>query len=772
MSTDINRLLSMEQKLEEEIKERMELKALKDLTHEDISDMDDQELVYKHWRLHQIYFSTNNVKRPEWLLEQGLDITEEMIRRGIKHESVDTFDLEKKKYLKLSDVHGDLISAMKKIGDIVIKENFINLVGSAIRPEDDFNDIDVLIAQDGQDENLINKIKSSMTEELQEKLHPFYNGGGPQGEFIPLFDLVARPKFSFSVTSPEYNLSLFEPVNELNPFEVTTDLSMIGKTDLYLEPNINGKRIQVHKKDDEIKIFAANEELPYLALKEEIRDLGIPDSILIGELSADNVFWVNDILFYRTTELCNMMLETRKKFLNKLELGHGFLIRQKPHYEVTDSNALKQVVDRLSKDGHTQFVLKEITSTYSLEGQTEEWHHLKLEELLSDGSGGPSVKAYIENATGIIDDSFAEPKGCLYELTEELANPLTKYKDKSGRFVIQAHYRGIEKKGRIKPGEKKSLHVDFRFDVGDHLEGFELVGDEKKHNALIKSPKKFTGTKYETVWKKSQPESWINVEGWVEPGEIGATAESYGFFDIVDKGTYQFGVLKPDFVEIFIDGKKFKGRYVVRQLRLPVADGGTRESWQFWKSKDDYPYCSIEANENDPACSGFDGIKGYPGKDDVPMTIKQNASLQVKIISVKEELNDKKELVKKYRGIALAEGFWNNVWYRWEDIKHRAPEIVGVQIREEHTKKADGVHGYITDYMIHDDTKELEIEFGIFTEKGQKMIDKSEKEGLSVGVEVDTEYNVETNRDESRDLKWGECSIVENPACKKCWIDT
>jgi len=152
------------------------------------------------------------------------------------------------------------------------------------------------------------------------------------------------------------------------------------------------------------------------------------------------------------------------------------------------------------------------------------------------------------------------------------------------RFVIQEHIRG------------KSSHLDFRLEVNNHLIGFTLddpgrVGDplrfrndaeySSKHKVLCQT-------------KARQPKEWLKVQGTIAPGEVGATKFLPAKFKIIDKGTYEMGTQKPYLLEVFLNGKIYKGRLLFG--KLPRRAGWEEKAgkkpfvWFAWKPIDQTPY--------------------------------------------------------------------------------------------------------------------------------------------------------------------------------------
>lgn len=151
------------------------------------------------------------------------------------------------------------------------------------------------------------------------------------------------------------------------------------------------------------------------------------------------------------------------------------------------------------------------------------------------------------------------------------------------RFVIQEHIRG------------KSSHLDIRFEVNDHLIGFTMddpgrVGDPLRfrNNAEYSSKHKVL-----CQAKARQPKEWLKTEGEIGPGEAGATKFLPAKFKILDKGMYEIGVQKPYLLEVFLNGKEYKGRFIFRKLprREEHEKAGKKPFvWFAWKPIDQNPY--------------------------------------------------------------------------------------------------------------------------------------------------------------------------------------
>lgn len=156
---------------------------------------------------------------------------------------------------------------------------------------------------------------------------------------------------------------------------------------------------------------------------------------------------------------------------------------------------------------------------------------------------------------------------------EKQADPYMRLpdEDEAHRFVVQEHWRG------------KSMHADFRIEsVGNKdLIGWTLntlIGGVIDEPVItLEQAKALKTAEYSKIdWetgdfrkrkkegaealvdveivserKAVEPHAWLEVEGAVKPGEVGATKEYPGVFHIVDEGVCEYGAQKPWFHEYF-----------------------------------------------------------------------------------------------------------------------------------------------------------------------------------------------------------------------------
>lgn len=167
-----------------------------------------------------------------------------------------------------------------------------------------------------------------------------------------------------------------------------------------------------------------------------------------------------------------------------------------------------------------------------------------------------------------------------------------------GRFVYHHHWRGLsEDEAKLGEGAllgtDHSIHGDLRMEGDDSLWGFSVflgaAADVRRAGGdrLESLPK---GDALQGAFKEPQPKEWLNVAGKqplvVAPEGVGATSRKWAKFFAVDHGTYEVGLAKEHLVELFMDGPRLKGRYLIEA----VPRGGAERTWQIVKPEDQRPF--------------------------------------------------------------------------------------------------------------------------------------------------------------------------------------
>jgi len=295
-------------------------------------------------------------------------------------------------------------------------------------------------------------------------------------------------------------------------------------------------------------------------------------------------------------------------------------------------------------------------SRQDLEAEIEiQKHEKRLEELSSD------------------DNKFIGEPGTTSDVLMDL-------KGKKGTWVLQWHGRGIptyikksdikrvfkiamdgdpqkawkEYKKLLKPEDKAddvSIHLDMRFDVGDHLVGITLdtPGNLNMENRFPESWKH----KMLTQIKARQPKIWQEIKAsYFKPGEVGATAKQAGVMFREDYGTYETGKQVPYFHELFLNGKKYKGRFVIRKLsRNPEYKkaGKAPFMWLSWLTKSQTPYILSRG-------ANYDDYKPEVGISMIPERLEKEISPENRWWTKKYPKKKVIEMIKNARKELLEKG--------------------------------------------------------------------------------------------------------------------
>jgi hypothetical protein len=158
-------------------------------------------------------------------------------------------------------------------------------------------------------------------------------------------------------------------------------------------------------------------------------------------------------------------------------------------------------------------------------------------------------------------------------------------KSGKGRFVLQAHWRGLSKEELGLSHEEllktaHSVHCDLRLEIDKQsLWGFTIfegstgeIRDRGQGEARILhlSP----DDSLQGAFKLRQPHAWLTIaeeKPYIsEPGGVGSTSQKFSKFFQLDSGEYDFSFARLHGRELFMHGRKLKGRLMMQYA--PVND--------------------------------------------------------------------------------------------------------------------------------------------------------------------------------------------------------
>ncbi len=178
-----------------------------------------------------------------------------------------------------------------------------------------------------------------------------------------------------------------------------------------------------------------------------------------------------------------------------------------------------------------------------------------------------------------------------------------------GRFVLQAHWRGLsEEETKLSHEEllktDHSVHCDLRFEIdGSRLWGFTIfegstedIRDKGQGQArILHLP---PDDSLQGAFKLPQPHEWLTIaeeKPFISgPGNVGSTAQKFSKFFQLDAGTYEFSFARQHGREVFMHGEKLKGRLLMQYA--PAGDQG--RVWMIHKPESQEPYTTSHKLED------------------------------------------------------------------------------------------------------------------------------------------------------------------------------
>lgn len=257
-------------------------------------------------------------------------------------------------------------------------------------------------------------------------------------------------------------------------------------------------------------------------------------------------------------------------------------------YNFQDPRVLEAVPEKKKPDGlHTADRIAEETLPTQ-----------KLEELLETGkfkSISEFFEYYYRKAADDEGETRAATSKKIWKEKWWKAFP----KSGKGDFTYQHHWRGLTEEEKELSEEslfktEHSIHGDLRLTSkregwGDLFGSTVFLGTTKDAQNRLQNLKEPDGL--EMTWKLPQPKGWMTVARGkpylAKPGAAGTYTDTYAKFFEEDYGTFEIGVWREHAMEVFLNGKKLKGRFFF--VYAPVGETGERK-WLVKKPKDQTPY--------------------------------------------------------------------------------------------------------------------------------------------------------------------------------------
>jgi len=177
-----------------------------------------------------------------------------------------------------------------------------------------------------------------------------------------------------------------------------------------------------------------------------------------------------------------------------------------------------------------------------------------------------------------------------------------------GRFVLQAHWRGLNEEETKLSHEDllktdHSVHCDLRLEIDkSRLWGFTIFEGSTKdirekgqgEARVLHLP---PTDSLQGAFKLQQPHAWLTIaedKPFVSgPGAVGSTAQKFSKFFQLDAGTYEFSFARQHGREVFLHGEKIKGRVLLQYM--PASEGRV---WVISRPESQEPYTASHKLED------------------------------------------------------------------------------------------------------------------------------------------------------------------------------
>jgi len=422
---------------------------IEDISAETIKKVDDRELRNLRFRFIQLWegtFSKRHGPEVADFLSHYRILIGEMNSRGIERQNIYDIDREVMKGV----LYG---FSPQALDEFVYIPDFVSIGGSYVNSPKGANDIDLVIRKEGWDEGLILKLGRILKELGTDRLHFVWSQTGPHSSYIPVFDLVLRPKNGFQrVEVDEGRIAKADGTQDGGPVDKTSltlgrpftplksrggygeyefaDIDVLWTTwaqgyipepGVAVETKFDGFRIQVHKRRDEVKILSEDAQRDLAdRLPDVVKELeSYPgDFILDGELLVylgDKKVERRDMPSYLTTKepgpfkaivecfdclwrdgkpLNDQPWMERQKALTELFGKVDEKLVRRVQSSLTHREAdFRSAVKRCAAVAHSEGAMcKVVNSEYPLDGHTQEWAKFKNFKSLAVKVTGKEAK--------------------------------------------------------------------------------------------------------------------------------------------------------------------------------------------------------------------------------------------------------------------------------------------------------------------------------------------------------------------------------------------
>ena len=308
----------------------------------------------------------------------------EMIKRGFesgkKHETPLTATM------LLSG--GKIEQFLRTRKAFLVDSEFINVVGSSVTGK--ISDLDVMMKT--LDKRYAANMRDTLPPELKNEVDMILEPSGPNGLYIPAYELWAIPTKEMAIKEPMYHINPMSPLPPAKPLYEIGDPHELFE-DSYYVVKPEGIRCMIHRR--ERSVIGFDEKMAEVKLPEKVSAalLAVPDppTFILDGFLLDNSYEILDMPWWRDSEHISQNAEQRRYFFTKFTISDGLELAHVKYF-----GNRKDTIDYLKDEDGPCLAIPGL-SPYPVDGKASWYLYTKNATLKLAEAADAKIKALIDS---------------------------------------------------------------------------------------------------------------------------------------------------------------------------------------------------------------------------------------------------------------------------------------------------------------------------------------------------------------------------------------
>jgi len=381
---------------------------------------------------------------------------------------------------------GGLEQFLKDRKSFLMDPNFISLIGNAVLGKESTNL--ELMFNSARNEDYQIKLLETVSEGQKESINFIWGTRGPNGPFIPAYELWAVPVDKPLPLEPKYNISPMAPIKPAQPRHTIDDPRSLLE-DGYHVTKIGGLglRAMMHRKESQIIAFG--EDLEEIDLPDSIveaaLDIGDPKTFVldgyITKTEEGYVYYLLDFLWGHESEYISQTMQERHSVMSRIQSSDAIQLAPSLYFDNR-----KKTIDFLKME-EGPCLLVPNSSEYPVTGSADWYMYNRGSDLKLDGISSPillqesslpnkvtfnvlELSAFLKSQRSSEVCMKLSCGACVpLKKTLMLQNSYMIYPEKAMRWVLQLHVNGLSVHGDLRMMINKSQAIGWTLDAGKSL---------------------------------------------------------------------------------------------------------------------------------------------------------------------------------------------------------------------------------------------------------------------------------------------------------------